>query len=165
MNCLSFRCCVWVNLFHFGLHGAAECNFTPELLQQTFVAERPSSRAKESVRRFGGEIEGIAPEGDHQITVERPSQLRHTVHHRGGQYHTGLDLVVGEDRKETFELGILQVDELRAVLLTDALEGLCQIADLVFQVVGQQQDIAPEFTLRTAVAEHPAERVHRAFDA
>ena len=87
------------------------------------------------------------------------------MHHRGGQYHTGLDLVVGVDRKETFELGILQVDELRAVLLTDALEGLCQIADLVFQVVGQQQDIAPEFTLRTAVAEHPAERVHRAFDA
>ena len=97
MNCLSFGGVCGFDLFHFGLHGAAECNFTPELLQQVLIVKRPPSRAKESVRRFGGEIEGIAPEGDHQIAVERPSQLRHTVHHRGGQYHTGLDLVVGVD--------------------------------------------------------------------
>ena len=60
------------------------------------------------------------------------------------------------------ELRVFQMYEFCPVLFLHSLDCLRQVADFVFQMVGQQHHVAPEGAVQLAAPEHAPETVHRA---
>ena len=84
------------------------------------------------------------------------------LHHCRGQNHTGFYLVIGIYGKETFKLGVFQINKLCFMSLPQFLYRQSEVAQLILQMVGKQHNKSSASSWKTAVTKHSPKAEHRA---
>ena len=133
------------------------------LFKQMFIVQCPLAKAEETVGHHSCIIKSTFVEREHHIVPECFAQTGNPAHDRRCQYHTGGYFIIGINHKILLEIRVFQMNEAGIIAFLQALDILCQIAGLLFQMVGQDNRTTLKTTLQTAPAKHPAEVMRTTF--
>ena len=128
-----------------------------------FIVQCLFAKTKEAVGHHSRIVKSIFAEREHHIVPECFAQTGNLTHDCRCKYHTGGYFVIGINHEILLEIRVFQMNETGIIAFLQALDILCQIADLLFQMVGQYNRAASKTTFQTTPAKHAAEVMRTAF--
>ena len=112
-----------------------------------FIVQCLFAKTEEAVGHHSRIVKSIFAEREHHIVPECFAQTGNLTHDCRRKYHTGGYFVIGINHEILLEIRVFQMNETGIIAFLQALDILCQIADLLFQMVGQ--DNRATFKLRS----------------